>query len=168
MTGNTVYQKATFAAGCFWDVEVAFRNLDGVLETVVGYTGGTVPEPTYEQVAAGSTGHAEAVGVVFDPAVISYEALLGAFWEMHDPTQEGGQGEYSGPQYRSVIFYHDEDQKEAARASRDRLAAERRYGDRTILTEILPAATFWPAEECHQQFYAKCGQSFVTSRQIWE
>lgn len=168
MTGDPVYRKATFAAGCFWDVEAAFHNLDGVLETVVGYTGGSVPDPTYEQVAAGTTGHAEAVGVVFDPAVISYEALLDAFWEMHDPTQEGGQGDYTGPQYRSVIFYHDEEQREAATASRDRLAAEKRYGDRPIRTDILPATTFWPAEECHQQFYLRCGQSFVTSRQIWE
>lgn len=168
MTDDPTYRKATFAAGCFWDVEAAFRNLDGVLETVVGYTGGPVPEPGYDQVASGTTGHAEAVGIVFDPAVISYEALLDAFWKMHDPTQGGGQGEYTGPQYRSVIFYHDEEQRAAATDSRDRLAAEKRYGDLPILTEILPATTFWPAEECHQQFYAKCGQSFVTSRQIWE
>lgn len=168
MTDNPTYRKATFAAGCFWDTEAAFRNIEGVLETVVGYTGGSVPEPTYEQVASGTTGHAEAVGIVFDPSIVSYDQLLDAFWGMHDPTQKGGQGEYSGPQYRSVIFYHDEDQKEAACASRNRLVATKRYGESPILTEILPAITFWPAEEYHQQFYAKCGQSFVTSRQIWE
>lgn len=168
MTGDPAYRKATFAAGCFWDAEAAFRAIDGVVETVVGYTGGSVPEPAYEQVAAGTTGHAEAVGVVFDPGVVPYEALLDVFWEMHDPTQEGGQGEYTGPQYRSVIYYHDEDQRVSATTSRDKLVSEKRCGDRPILTEILPATTFWPAEVCHQQFYAKCGQSFVTSRQIWE
>jgi len=168
MTETPVYRKATFAAGCFWDVEAAFRNIDGVLETVTGYTGGSVPEPTYEQVSSGTTGHVEAVGVVFDPSVISYGQLLDAFFALHDPAQEGGQGDYAGPQYRSAIFYHDEEQKGVALAARDRLAAEKRYGDRPVLTEILPATTFWPAEECHQQFYAKCGQSYSTSRQIWE
>lgn len=168
MTEPPAYRKATFAAGCFWDVEAAFRNIEGVLETVVGYTGGSVPEPTYEQVASGTTGHAEAVGVVYDPAILTYDKLLDAFWDMHDPAHGGGQGDYSGPQYRSAIFYHDEDQRIAALASRDRLAAAKRYGNRPIITEILPATTFWPAEECHQQFYAKCGQSHVASRQIWE
>jgi methionine-S-sulfoxide reductase len=168
MTDLQDYRKATFAAGCFWDVEAAFRNIEGVLETVTGYTGGTAPEPTYEQVSSGTTGHAEAVGVVFNPSTVTYQQLVEAFFAMHDPTQNGGQGEYTGPQYRSVIFYHDEEQKTAARVLRDRLAEEKRFGDLRILTEILPATTFWPAEDCHQQFYAKCGQSYVTSRQIWE
>jgi methionine-S-sulfoxide reductase len=161
-------EKATFAAGCFWDAEAAFRRVDGVLETVAGYTGGSVPDPGYEQVQSGTTGHAEAVGVVFDPAVVSYEALLEIFWSIHDPAQAGGQGEYAGSQYRSAIFYHNEEQKTAAILSRDRLAASEKYRNRPILTEILPASEFWPAEECHQRFYEKCGQGYCTSRKIWE
>jgi methionine-S-sulfoxide reductase len=160
--------KATFAAGCFWDAEAAFRKTDGVLETVVGYTGGSVPDPGYEQVESGTTGHAEAVGIVFDPAVVSYDALLEIFWGIHDPAQTGGQGEYTGSQYRSVIFYHNEDQKAVAIRSRNRLAATEKYRNRPILTEILPASEFWPAEECHQRFYEKCGQGYCTSRKIWE
>jgi methionine-S-sulfoxide reductase len=161
-------EKASFAAGCFWDVEAAFRRAEGVLETVAGYTGGPVPDPGYELVESGTTGHAEAVGVVFDPAVISYEQLLDLFWEMHDPTQAGGQGEYTGSQYRSVIFYHNEAQKAAAIRSRDRAATSEKYRNRPILTEIIPASEFWPAEECHQRFYEKCGQGYCTSRKIWE
>jgi len=161
-------EKASFAAGCFWDVEAAFRRVEGVLETVAGYTGGSVPDPGYEQVESGTTGHAEAVGIVFDPGVISYEQLLDLYWQMHDPAQAGGQGEYSGSQYRSVIFYHNEARKAAAIRSRDRLAASDKYRDRPILTEIVPASEFWPAEECHQRFYEKCGQGYCTSRKIWE
>lgn len=168
MTDTPAHRKATFAAGCFWDVEAAFRNINGVLETVAGYTGGSVPEPTYEQVEAGTTGHVEAVGVVFNPAIVTYEQLLDAFFSLHDPTRADGQGDYTGPQYRSTIFYHDEEQKTAAHAFRDRLGASGNYGNHPIVTMILPAVPFWPAEECHQQFYAKCGQSFVTSRQIEE
>jgi peptide-methionine (S)-S-oxide reductase len=161
-------EKATFAAGCFWDVEAAFRKVNGVLETVAGYTGGSLPDPSYEQVESGTTGHAEAVGIVFDPAVVSYDQLLDVFFSMHDPTQAGGQGEYTGSQYRSVIFYHNEEQNIAAITSRDRLVASEKYRNRPILTEILPASTFWPAEECHQRFYEKCGQGYCTSRKIWE
>lgn len=160
--------KATFAAGCFWDVEAAFRVVGGVLETVTGYTGGSVPEPTYEQVSSGTTGHVEAVGIVFDPAIVSYEKLLDLFWQIHDPAQAGGQGDYAGPQYRSMIFCHDEGQRKMAETSRDRLAASAQHRARPILTEILPAVTFWPAEECHQRFYEKCAQGHGTSRQIWE
>jgi len=160
--------KATFAAGCFWDVEAAFRRLDGIVETVAGFTGGSLPDPGYDQVSAGTTGHAEAVGIVYDPMVISYDQLLERFWSLHDPTQPDGQGDYTGPQYRSVIFYHDEGQKEAALASRDRLAASEKYGDRPIVTEILPASVFWPAEECHQHFYEKCALGYCTTRQIDE
>lgn len=162
------YEKATFAAGCFWDAEAAFRKADGIVETVTGYTGGLVSDPTYEQVESGTTGHAEAVGIVFDPAVITYEKLLDIFWQIHDPAQEGGQGEYAGSQYRSIIFYHDEGQKASAIKSRDRLAASQQYRHLPILTEILPAATFWPAEECHQRFYEKCALGHGTSRQIRE
>ena len=160
--------KATFAAGCFWDIEAAFRRVDGVLETVAGYAGGSVPDPGYEQVQSGTTGHAEAVGIVFDPAVISYDQILEIFWGIHDPTQADAQGEYTGSQYRSAIFYHNEEQKTAAIRSRDRLAASEKYRNRPILTEIFPASEFWPAEECHQRFYEKCGQGYCTSRKIWE
>jgi peptide-methionine (S)-S-oxide reductase len=164
---STRLEKATFAAGCFWDVEAAFRKVEGVLETVTGYTGGSLPDPGYEQVESGTTGHAEAVGIVFDPDVVSYDQLLDIFWGVHDPTQACRQGEYSGSQYRSVIFWHNNDQKTAAMKSRDRLTASEKY-DCPILTEILPASVFWPAEECHQQFYEKCGRGYGTSRQINE
>jgi methionine-S-sulfoxide reductase len=162
------FMRAIFAAGCFWDVEAAFRKVEGVVETRAGYTGGHVPDPEYEQVGTGTTGHAEAVGIVYDPAIVSYGQLLDLFWAMHDPTQPDGQGEYTGSQYRSAIFWHDEEQKKAALASRDRLAASKRYGNRPILTEIQPAETFWPAGECHQQFYEKCGRGYCMSRQIDE
>jgi methionine-S-sulfoxide reductase len=168
MEGTGRPQKATVAAGCFWDVEAAFRKVDGVLETVVGYTGGSVPDPGYEQVESGTTGHAEAVGIVFDPSVVTYEQLLDIFWGIHDPAQAGGQGEYTGSQYRSAIWYHDEDQKNAALRSRDRFAGSGRSGNRPILTEILPAGDFWPAEECHQRFYEKCGQGYCTTPRIGE
>jgi peptide-methionine (S)-S-oxide reductase len=160
--------KATFAAGCFWDVEATFRKVRGVLETVTGYTGGSLPHPGYEQVETGATGHAEAVGIVFDPSVVSYDQLLDVFWDLHDPAQTDGQGNYTGSQYRSVIFYHNQKQKTAAIHSRDRLAASEKYRDHPILTEILPSSTFWPAEECHQRFYEKCGQGYCTSRKNWE
>jgi methionine-S-sulfoxide reductase len=160
--------KATFAAGCFWDVEAAFCRLDGIVGTIAGYTGGSLPDPHYDQVSEGTSDHIEAMGIVYDPAVISYDQLLDLFWAIHDPTREDGQGDYTGPQYRSVIFYHDEGQKEAALASRDRLAASEKYGDRPIVTEIRPASAFWPAEECHQRFYEKCALGYCTSRQIDE
>jgi peptide-methionine (S)-S-oxide reductase len=162
------YVKAIFAAGNFWDVEAAFRRPDGVVGTVVGYTGGSAPDPGYEQVGTGTTGHVEAVGIVYDPSVISYGDLLDIFWSIHDPTRPDGQGDYTGPQYRSVIFYLDKDQEEAALASRNRLAASGKYGDRPLVTEILPASTFWLAGECHQHFYEKCALGYCTSRQISE
>ncbi len=168
MESTARYEKATFAAGCFWDVEAAFRRVDGVIETVAGYTGGSVPDPTYEQVESGSTGHVNAVGVVFDPAIVSYEQLLDIFWSIHDPTQDGGQGDYIGSQYRSMIFFYNAEQEQVATASRERLAASRNHGIRPILTEILPASKFWPAEESHQRFYEKCGQGYGVSRKIWE
>jgi peptide-methionine (S)-S-oxide reductase len=168
MEQNGRPQKATFAAGCFWDVEAVFRKIEGVLETVTGYTGGSLPDPGYEQVESGTTGHAETVGMVYDPSVVSYDQLLDIFWGMHDPAQVDGQGEYTGSQYRSVIFYHNKDQKTAAVKSRNRLAESEKYRSRPILTEILLATEFWPAEECHQRFYEKCGQGYCTSRKIWE
>lgn len=162
------YKKATFAAGCFWDVEAAFRRIDGVVETIAGYTGGTAASPTYEQVESGTTGHVHAVGIVFNPAVVTYDELLSAFFSIHDPCQEGGQGDYAGSQYHAVVFYHDEGQKIAAEAARDRLAHSPAYTGRHLVTEILPAGQFWPAEESHQHFYEKCGQGYGASRKIWD
>jgi peptide-methionine (S)-S-oxide reductase len=162
------YGKAMFAAGCFWDVEAAFRRIEGVVETVTGYTCGTAPDPTYEQVGSGTTGHVEAVGLVFDPAVVTYENLLEIFWDVHDPTSADGQGDYTGTRYRSVIFWHTGEQKAAALASRDRLAVSGKFGISPLVTEILPASVFWPAEEHHQRFYEKCGQGYCMSRQVDE
>jgi peptide-methionine (S)-S-oxide reductase len=162
------YQRATFAGGCFWDIEAAFRVVDGVLETVAGYTGGSVPDPCYEIVESGTTGHVQAVGILFDPAVVSYRALLEIFFRIHDPTQPDGQGDYTGTQYRPVIFYHSDDQKKLARQFLDRIAAGKKPGEDPVLTEILPASQLWPAEESHQRFYEKCGQGYCTSHKIWE
>lgn len=166
MTDPTAYERATFAAGCFWDLEAAFCRIEGVVETVAGYTGGSVPEPAYEQVESGTTGHVEAVGLVFDPAIVSYDQLLDLFWALHDPTRADGQGDYCGPQYRPAILYHSGAQRAAALASRDRLAASGRFGNLPVVTEIVPAQQFWRAEECHQQFYEKCGQGYCMSRQV--
>lgn len=162
------YERATFAAGCFWGVEAAFRHVPGVVGTTVGYAGGSKREPTYEQVCSGTTGHAEAVTILFDPAVISYEQLLGIFWKNHDPTQLNRQGPDTGTNYRSVIFYHSPDQKAAAEASRHRQQKSEIYGGRNIVTDIVPADTFWPAEEYHQQYYEKCGRGYCASRQVDE
>jgi len=148
---------ATFAAGCFWGVEAVFRRIEGVTATEVGYTGGQTAQPTYEQVCAGRTGHAEAVRVEFDPGRVSYEELLAAFWACHDPTQLNRQGPDVGTQYRSAVFFHDAAQEQAAQSSRDALAASGAHG-RPIVTEIVPAADFWRAEEYHQQYLAKRGQ----------
>jgi peptide-methionine (S)-S-oxide reductase len=149
-------QQATFAAGCFWGVEAAFRHLDGVLETQVGYTGGNVPDPTYRMVCSGRTNHAEAVLVTFDPAKISYPELLDAFWSCHDPTTMNRQGPDVGSQYRSAIFYHDAEQERQARESLKEVE-ESRVFKRKIVTEISPASTFYPAEDYHQQYFAKQG-----------
>jgi len=152
------HKKATFAAGCFWGVEAAFRKIDGVVATAVGYIGGTVPDATYKQVCAGGTGHAEAVEVAFDPDKVSNDDLLESFWTIHNPTTKNRQGPDVGSQYRSAIFYHDDDQRESALASRDVLQGAGRFsGD--IVTEIVPAGPFYPAEEYHQQYLEKRGQS---------
>ena len=148
--------KATFGAGCFWGVEEAFRELKGVTATAVGYAGGSVSNPTYEDVCTHRTGHAEVVQVEYDPAVVSYEQLLNVFWDIHDPTQVNRQGPDVGTQYRSVIFFHDAAQEAAARASKERIEKSGRYR-RPIATEIVPAATFYRAEEYHQQYLAKRG-----------
>ncbi|MGH3093092.1 MAG: peptide-methionine (S)-S-oxide reductase MsrA [Gaiellaceae bacterium] len=147
-------EKATFGAGCFWGVEVEFRNVPGVVDAAVGYEGGTVPNPTYEQVCRKGTGHAEVVEVEFDPAEVSYEELLDTFFELHDPTQLNRQGPDVGDQYRSVVFTHSAEQEQAARAARER--AQERF-DRPVVTAIEAASDFWRAEEYHQQYLVKRG-----------
>ncbi len=146
--------RATFAAGCFWGPEVRFREIQGVLDAVVGYTGGHLDNPTYHDVCTGRTGHAEAVLVTFDCDVVSYRELLSHFWAMHDPTTANRQGPDVGTQYRSALFVHDSGQREAARISREEQQARRRDG-RTIVTEICDAMTFWMAEDYHQRFIEK-------------
>jgi methionine-S-sulfoxide reductase len=148
------FERATFAAGCFWGVEASFREIEGVVTTRVGYTGGSTVEATYEQVCSGTTGHAEAVEVRFDPKLVGYDELLRVFWSIHDPTTPNRQGWDFGSQYRSVIFFHDADQKEMATLSRD----ERKSGlARPIVTEIVPAAAFYEAEDYHQRYFEKHG-----------
>lgn len=149
-------EKATLAAGCFWGVEAAFRQVPGVTDVMVGYTGGTTANPTYEQVCTDRTGHAEAVLVTYDPARVTYDQLLERFWEIHDPTQLNRQGPDFGRQYRSAIFFHSPEQEAAAKRSRDALAASRKLG-KTIVTEIVPAGVFYPAEDYHQRYYEKMG-----------
>ena len=148
--------KATFGAGCFWGVEEAYRQLDGVTATAVGYAGGSVDSPSYEMVCSGRTGHAEVVQVEYDPGTVSYEALLKLFWQVHDPTQIDRQGPDIGTQYRTVIFAHDDEQAELARRSLDDEQASGRHR-RDIATRIEPAPAFWMAEDYHQQYFAKRG-----------
>lgn len=145
---------ATFAGGCFWCMEPPFDALDGVHATISGYTGGRVREPTYEQVSTGGTGHAEAVQVLYDPAVVSYEKLLEVFWHNIDPTVKDRQFCDVGNQYRSAIFYHDDEQRLLAERSRARLEREKPFAG-PVVTEIAPAAAFWPAEDYHQDYYRK-------------
>jgi peptide-methionine (S)-S-oxide reductase len=149
-------QKATFAAGCFWGVEAAFRQVPGVVDTAVGYTGGRLANPTYEDVCTDRTGHAEAVQVEFDPAKVSYDRLLDVFWENHDPTTKNRQGPDVGTQYRSAIFVHDAGQEKAAKESLDRQEKSGRFR-RPIVTEIVPEETFWRAEDYHQRYLEKRG-----------
>jgi peptide-methionine (S)-S-oxide reductase len=158
MTREGDLETATFGAGCFWGVEAAFAGVKGVVQTTAGYTGGTTDHPTYEEVCSGTTGHAEAVEVIFDPATVTYDGLLDIFWEIHDPTTRNRQGPDIGAQYRSAIFYHSDLQKNAAEASKERMNRSGKYR-RPIVTEILPAGTFWRAEEYHQQYFKKHGRS---------
>lgn len=146
------YQPATFAAGCFWGVESLFKKVKGVMETTVGYTGGTLPNPTYRQVCTGITGHAEAVQLKFDPKVVSYEELLSLFWRMHDPTTQNRQGPDVGTQYRSAIFYHSEEQRKAAERSKEDFDRSGIYINKAT-TQIAPASTFYAAEDYHQDYY---------------
>ncbi|MFH2204017.1 MAG: peptide-methionine (S)-S-oxide reductase MsrA [Elusimicrobiota bacterium] len=148
--------KATFGAGCFWGVEEAFRRIEGVTDAAVGYLGGSLERPTYEDVCTGRTGHAEAVQLEYEPGKVSYERLLEAFWEMHDPTTPDRQGPDIGSQYRSAVFYHSAQQRAAAEAAKRRLAASGRWAA-PIVTEIAPATAFYRAEEYHQQYFKKHG-----------
>lgn len=149
-------EKATFGAGCFWHVEETFRHLKGVLSTTVGYTGGILKNPTYEDVCTDKTGHAEVVEITYDPQRISYEELLRVFWDIHDPTTKNRQGPDVGTQYRSAIFYHSPEQQITAELSKRNLEQSRKY-NKKIVTEITKATTFYPAEEYHQQYLAKHG-----------
>jgi len=151
-------ETATFGAGCFWGIEAAFRKLPGVIETAVGYTGGHTVNPTYHDVCTDTTGHAEVVQVLFDPDMTSFETLLNLFWTIHDPTQLNRQGPDFGRQYRSAIFHHDEAQRETAEASKANLEQSGKFR-RPIVTEIVPAATFYRAEEYHQRYFEKTGRS---------
>jgi peptide-methionine (S)-S-oxide reductase len=148
--------KATFAAGCFWGVEATFRQIPGVTATRVGYTGGELKNPTYKDVCTDRTGHAEAVEVDYDPAKVSYEKILNVFWDNHDPTQLNRQGPDFGTQYRSGIFYHSPEQEQEARDSKAKLEASRKFS-RPIVTQIVPATTFYEAEDYHQQYLEKQG-----------
>lgn len=147
---------ATFGAGCFWGVEAAFREVEGVESTRAGYAGGSFDNPTYRDVCSGRTGHAESVEVTYDPARVSYDQLLNVFWEVHDPTTLNRQGPDVGSQYRSAIFFHSPEQEAVARDSKEKLQQSGKHS-REIVTEITPAAQFWPAEDYHQQYFEKRG-----------
>jgi peptide-methionine (S)-S-oxide reductase len=149
-------QKATFGAGCFWGVEAAFRQVEGVTSAAVGYSGGSFENPTYQDVCSGTTGHAEVVEVEYDPGKISYDALLDLFWEIHDPTTLNRQGPDVGAQYRSAIFFHNREQKSAAAASKETLQGSGRYRG-PIVTEIAAASQFYRAEDYHQRYLEKRG-----------
>ena len=148
------FELATFAAGCFWGVEATFQKVDGVINTTVGYSGGTTKDPSYKEVCTGKTGHAESVQIEFDPNIISYEDLLKLFWNCHTPTTLNRQGADIGTQYRSAIFYHNDTQEELAKKSRDELNRSKKY-DSEIVTEIVHAGEFYIAEEYHQKYLEK-------------
>ncbi len=152
---NTI-ETATFAAGCFWGIEQRFRRIPGVLDAIVGYTGGTTENPTYHTVCSHNTGHAEAVQISFDPTKISYQELLDVFWHCHIPTQLNRQGPDIGSQYRSAIFYHSEEQKQLAEATKHELEKSGKFNS-PIVTQIVPAVTFYKAEESHQRYFEKHG-----------
>jgi len=156
-------EKATFAAGCFWGIEAAFRKLEGVTATRAGYTGGTAAKPTYKQVCSGRTGHAEAVEVTFDPTVISYAELLETFWSSHNPGSRNRQGLNIGTQYRSAIFTHSAEQARAAEATREHAKARLSWPRKTIATQIEPAGAFHQAEDYHQQYFEKAGRASCTA-----
>lgn len=158
-------QKATFAGGCFWCMVTPFEELPGIHGIVSGYTGGHVENPTYEQVKTGTTGHYEVVQVTFDPELFAYERLLELYWPQIDPTDEGGQFQDRGPQYRTAIFYHNEEQHELALKTKAEVAASGRFGDKPVVTEILPAVVFYPAEEYHQDYHKKNTKHYKEDRE---
>jgi|AGTN01.2.fsa_nt_gi methionine-S-sulfoxide reductase len=150
-------EKATFGAGCFWHVEDAFMNVPGVVSTEVGFEGGHTENPSYKDVCTHTTGHAEVTEVTYDPSKVSYEDLLNVFWNIHDPTTPNRQGPDIGGQYRSVIFFHDKEQEETAKASKEKMEKSGKFR-RPIVTQIVPAQKFWRAEEYHQKYFQKTGQ----------
>ena len=150
---NTL-EKATFGAGCFWHIEEEFKKLGGVISTSVGFMGGNLKNPSYKDVCTGATGHAEVVHLEYDPKVISYEKLLEVFWNIHDPTTLNKQGPDIGTQYRSIIFFHNEEQEKTANASRAKLEKSGKFKNK-IVTEIKSALDFWKAEDYHQQYFEK-------------
>jgi peptide-methionine (S)-S-oxide reductase len=153
---STTHKLAVFGAGCFWGVESAFRAVEGVVDVAVGYAGGTVPKPNYRTVCSGKTGHAEVVQVEYDPARVTFEQLLEVFWQIHDPTTLNRQGPDFGTQYRSIIFYSDEHERKAAEESKRRLDESGKL-PRPVVTQIVPAAEFYRAEEYHQRYYERMG-----------
>ncbi len=153
---STTHKLAVFGAGCFWGVESAFRAVEGVVDVAVGYAGGNVPKPNYRTVCSGKTGHAEVVQVEYDPARVTFEQLLEVFWQIHDPTTLNRQGPDFGTQYRSIIFYSDEHERKAAEESKHRLDESGKLG-RPVVTQIVPAAEFYRAEEYHQRYYERMG-----------
>jgi peptide-methionine (S)-S-oxide reductase len=153
---NKNIQLATFAAGCFWGVEESFRNIKGVKTTMVGYTGGHFENPTYEDVCADKTGHAEAIQIEYDQTEVAYEKLLDIFWSIHNPTTLNRQGPDIGSQYRSMIAFHNTEQEQIAKISKESLEKSRKFKNK-IVTEIVPASTFYKAEEYHQKYYMKAG-----------
>ena len=153
---TTTHKLAVFGAGCFWGVESAFRAVEGVVDVAVGYAGGTVPKPNYRTVCSGKTGHAEVAQVEYDPARVSFEQLLEVFWQIHDPTTLNRQGPDFGTQYRSIVFYSDEHERKAAEESKRRLEESGKLG-RPVVTQIVPAAEFYRAEEYHQRYYERMG-----------
>lgn len=155
--GRKKLQAATFAAGCFWGIEEEFRKIKGVKSTTVGYTGGWLEYPTYNQVCTDRTGHAEAIQVMYDPGEVSYADLLKVFWSVHNPTTKNRQGFDYGTQYRSAIFYHTPQQEELARKSKEELEKSEQFKNKEIVTEIVPASAFYNAEEYHQKYYQKRG-----------
>ncbi|WP_163970938.1 peptide-methionine (S)-S-oxide reductase MsrA [Oceanobacillus halotolerans] len=156
-------KKATFAGGCFWCMVKPFDQWDGVKSVVSGYTGGHLENPTYEDVKSGTTGHYEAVEITYDPTIMPYEEILKVYWQQIDPTDDGGQFQDRGDSYRTAIFYHDDQQKEAAEVSKEELANSGKF-NKPIVTKILPASTFYPAEDYHQDFYKKNEQEYKEDR----
>jgi peptide-methionine (S)-S-oxide reductase len=154
---NDTLQVATFGAGCFWCTEAQFQQLKGVIQVVSGYTGGHVANPTYKQVCSGTTGHAEVTNIYYDPREITYDELLAAFWTSHDPTQLNRQGNDVGTQYRSAIYFHNDEQREKAQEYKQKLNEEKAYNS-PVVTEISPASTFYKAEAYHQNYYNQNGE----------